>query len=255
MMDYNSLLAAIQGCDGVFHLASPVTDDPVEMVEPAVKGTLNVLDASVEQKVKRVIFTSSIGTVYMDPKRDPDKVVDESCWSSLEFCKETKNWYCYGKTVAERAAWDHAKQKNLDLVVLIPSVVLGPLLQPTLNASTIHILKYLTGSAKTYANLVQAYVDVRDVAEACILLYETPAASGRYLCAESVLHRGDVVDILYRMFPHYPIPRICSDQNSPRAKPYSFSNKKLTDLSFVFTPMDQCLHDAVVDLQCKGVIK
>lgn len=61
-----------------------------QMVEPAVNGTKNVIIAAAEAKVRRVVFTSSIGAVYMDPKRDPDVVVDESCWSDLEFCKNTK---------------------------------------------------------------------------------------------------------------------------------------------------------------------
>lgn len=108
--------------------------------------------------------------------------------------------------MAEQAAWEEAKEKGVDLVVVNPVLVMGPLLQPTLNASIIHILKYLNGSAKTYANSVQAYVDVKDVALAHILVYEIPAASGRYLCAESVLHRGDVVKILGKFFPEYPIP-------------------------------------------------
>lgn len=108
--------------------------------------------------------------------------------------------------MAEKAAWEEAAARGVDLVVVSPVLVLGPLLQPTVNASIIHILKYLNGSAKTYANSVQAYVHVRDVALAHILVYETPSASGRYLCAESVLHRGEVVEILAKFFPEYPIP-------------------------------------------------
>lgn len=209
-----------------------------QMVEPAVVGAKNVINAAAEAKVRRVVFTSSIGAVYMDPNRDPEEVVDESCWSDLEFCKNTKvkpptyfpflqinlrtlqkninyyiymewflqNWYCYGKTVAEREAVEEAQQKGVDLVVINPVLVLGPLLQSTVNASILHILKYLTGSAKTYANSTQAYVHVKDVALAHVLLYETPSASGRYLCAESVLHRGEVVEILAKFFPEYPIP-------------------------------------------------
>lgn len=61
-----------------------------EMVEPAVIGTKNVIVAAAEAKVRRVVFTSSIGAVTMDPNRGPDTVVDESCWSDLEFCKNTK---------------------------------------------------------------------------------------------------------------------------------------------------------------------
>ncbi|KAK6153776.1 hypothetical protein DH2020_013415 [Rehmannia glutinosa] len=250
--DYESLREAINECDGVFHTASPVTDDPEQMVEPAVNGAKNVIRAAAEAKVRRVVLTSSIGAIYMDPNRDPDKVVDETCWSDLEFCKNTKNWYCYGKAVAEQAAWAIAKELGVDLVVINPVLVLGPLLQPTVNASVLHILKYLTGSAKTYANSIQAYVHVKDVALAHLLLFESPAASGRHLCAESVLHRGEVVEILAKFFPEYPIPTKCSDEKNPRKKPYKFSNQKLKDLGLEFTPVKQCLYDTVKSLQEKG---
>ncbi|KAH6819570.1 cinnamoyl coa reductase 1 [Perilla frutescens var. frutescens] len=249
---YESLREAINGCDGVFHTASPVTDDPEQMVEPAVEGAKNVVRAAAEAKVRRVVLTSSIGAIYMDPNRDPEKVVDETCWSDLEFCKNTKNWYCYGKAVAEQAAWESARELGVDLVVINPVLVLGPLLQPTVNASVLHILKYLTGSAKTYANSIQAYVDVKDVALAHILLYENPAASGRHLCAESVLHRAEVVEILAKFFPEYPIPTKCSDEKNPRKKPYKFSNQKLKDLGLEFTTVKQSLYETVKSLQEKG---
>ncbi|KAJ1410039.1 hypothetical protein SESBI_22274 [Sesbania bispinosa] len=247
-----SIKPVFLGCHGVFHTASPVTDNPEEMLEPAVNGAKNVIVAAAEAQVRRVVFTSSIGTVYMDPNTSRDVVVDESCWSDLEYCKNTKNWYCYGKTVAEKTAWDVAKEKGVDLVVVNPVLVLGPLLQPTINASTIHILKYLTGSAKTYVNATQAYVDVRDVALAHALVYETPSVSGRYICAESSLHRGELVEILAKYFPEYPLPTKCSDEKNPRVKPYIFSNKKLKDLGFEFTPVKQCLYETVKNLQEKG---
>ncbi|KAK1288830.1 Cinnamoyl-CoA reductase 1 [Acorus calamus] len=252
LTDLKAVRTAIDGCHGVFHTASPVTDDPEEMVEPAVNGARNVVKAAAEAGVRRVVFTSSIGAVYMDPNRGSDVVVDESCWSDLDFCKNTKNWYCYGKAVAERAAWETAEEKGVDLVVVNPVLVLGPLLQPTVNASIVHVLKYLTGSAKTYANSIQAYVDVRDVALAHVLVFETPSASGRYICAESVLHRGDVVDILVKLFPEYPIPTKCSDEVNPRKKPYKFSNQKLKDLGLDFIPIKQSLYDTVKCLQEKG---
>ncbi|KAJ4915917.1 Cinnamoyl-CoA reductase 1 [Raphanus sativus] len=252
LQDYEALKAAIDGCDGVFHTASPVTDDPEQMVEPAVNGAKFVINAAAEAKVKRVVITSSIGAVYMDPNRDPEAIIDESCWSDLEFCKNTKNWYCYGKMVAEQAAWETAKEKGVDLVVLNPVLVLGPPLQPTINASLFHVLKYLTGSAKTYANLTQAYVDVRDVALAHVLVYEAPSASGRYLLAESALHRGEVVEILAKLFPEYPLPTKCKDEKNPRAKPYKFTNQKIKDLGLEFTSTKQSLYDTVKSLQEKG---
>ncbi|KAL5229614.1 hypothetical protein ABZP36_028390 [Zizania latifolia] len=253
LLDYDAICRAVDGCHGVFHTASPVTDDPEQMVEPAVRGTEYVINAAAEAgTVRRVVFTSSIGAVTMDPKRGPDVVVDESCWSDLDYCKETKNWYCYGKAVAEQAAWEAARRRGVDLVVVNPVLVIGPLLQPTVNASVAHILKYLDGSASKFANAVQAYVDVRDVAAAHLLVLESPSASGRFLCAERVLHREGVVRILSKLFPEYPVPTRCSDEKNPRKEPYKMSNQKLRDLGLEFRPVSQSLYETVKCLQEKA---
>ncbi|KAJ6702320.1 putative proteinD DEPENDENT EPIMERASE/DEHYDRATASE [Salix koriyanagi] len=105
---------------------------------------------------------------------------------------------------------------------LNPVLVIGSLLQPTVNASTIHILKYLTGSVKTYANSVQAYVHVRDVALAHILVFETPSVSGRYICYERMLHHGE-----------------CSNEKNPRKQSYKLTNQKIKDLVIEFNPVKQ----------------
>jgi cinnamoyl-CoA reductase len=61
----------------------------------------------------------------------------------------------YAKTVAEQGAWELAQMHGYP--------VLGPLLQPTtVDASTEHVMKYVTGSSKTYMNAVQVYVHVTD---------------------------------------------------------------------------------------------
>ncbi|RWW17315.1 hypothetical protein GW17_00018760 [Ensete ventricosum] len=206
----------------------------------------------------------------MDPNRGPDVVVDESCWSDLEYCKNTRNWYCYGKVVAEQAAWEMAIEKGVELAVVNPVLVLGPLLQPQVNASIAHILKYLDGSVKRYTNAVQAYVDVRDVAEAHLRAYEAAGAAGkRFICVERVLHREDVVRILAKLFPEYPKHTVihilmhcwddddggggrCSDEVNPRKKPYTFSDQRLRDLGLQLKPVSQSLYDTVKSLQEKG---
>jgi cinnamoyl-CoA reductase len=112
-----------------------------------------------------------------------------------------QNWYCYAKTVAEQGAWELARKRGLDLVVVNPVLVLGPLLQPTVNASTDHVMK--------------------DVAEAHVRVYEAADAHGRYICAESTLHRGELCRILAKLFPEYPIPTKYVD----KAKAYNSNNK------------------------------
>ncbi|CAA3016481.1 tetraketide alpha-pyrone reductase 1-like, partial [Olea europaea subsp. europaea] len=138
--------SAVDGCDGVFHAASPmfssVTDPQAELVEPAVKGTLNVLRSCRKvPSVKRVVLTSSTAAVMVN-KNPPssDVIVDETYFSDPEICKEKELWYPLSKTLAEEAAWKFANENGIDLVVMNPCLVLGPLLQPTLNLSSEMIL-------------------------------------------------------------------------------------------------------------------
>ncbi|KAK1393333.1 hypothetical protein POM88_012389 [Heracleum sosnowskyi] len=77
-------------------------------------------------------------------------------------------------------------------------------------------------------------------------------ATGRYICSESSLHRGEVVEILAKYFPEYPVPTKCSDEVKPRAKPLLFSNQKLKDMGIIFVLVKQCLYETVKSLQDKG---
>ena len=70
-----------------------------DLVPVAIEGTKNVMNAAADMGVQRVVFTSSYGADHMNPNRNPDRTVDESCWSDLEFCKQTHTqvhyfYYC-----------------------------------------------------------------------------------------------------------------------------------------------------------------
>ncbi|XP_015696562.1 cinnamoyl-CoA reductase 1-like isoform X2 [Oryza brachyantha] len=237
IMDYNSLRVAFDGCQGVFHVASPVSNDP-QLVSVAVEGSKNVINAAADLGVRRVVFTSSYGAVHMDPNRSPDTVMDETCWSDLDFCKRKRDWYSYGKVVAEKTAVEQASRRGIRLLSVVPPVTAGRMLQPTTNVSSHHFLHYLNGAKKDYPNAVAAYVDVRDVARAHALVYEDPGARGRYLCVGAVLHRSELLR--------------CEDSSEPMIKPYKFSNQKLTDLGLEFTPIRESLFNMVLSLQEKG---
>uniref|UniRef100_A0A0E0NMM9 NAD-dependent epimerase/dehydratase domain-containing protein n=1 Tax=Oryza rufipogon TaxID=4529 RepID=A0A0E0NMM9_ORYRU len=250
VLDCESLRAAFAGCHGVFHVASPVSNDP-NLVPIAVDGTRNVMNAGADMGVRRVVFTSSYGAVHMNPNRSPDTVLDETCWSDPKFCRQT-DVYCYAKTMAEKAAEEEAAKRGVQLAVVLPCVTVGPILHPAINTSINHVVRYLTGAAPTYPNAVAAYVDVRDVARAHALVYERHDARGRYLCIGAVLHRAHLLQMLKELFPQYPVTSKCKDDGNPMVEPYKFSNQRLKDLGFEFTPMRKCLYDAVVCMQQKG---
>ncbi|MBA0713140.1 hypothetical protein Goshw_003570, partial [Gossypium schwendimanii] len=66
-----------------------------ELLDPAVKGTLNVLNSCANSSsIKRVVLTSSIAAVtYNGKPRTPD-VVDESWFTDLDYCRGLKVCVC-----------------------------------------------------------------------------------------------------------------------------------------------------------------
>lgn len=56
-------------------------------MDPAIKGTLNVLTAAKQAGVKRVVLTSSISAITPSPSWPGDAVKREDCWTDIEYCK------------------------------------------------------------------------------------------------------------------------------------------------------------------------
>ncbi|KAK1620817.1 hypothetical protein QYE76_026334 [Lolium multiflorum] len=252
VLNYDSLSVAFSGCNGVFHVASPVSNDP-DLVPVAVDGTRNVIRAAADAGVRRVVFTSSYGAVHMDPNRSPDDVVDETYWSDYEFCKRTGNIYCCAKMMAEKTAMEEAAMRGVELAVVVPHVTIGPALQQALNGSNNVVLKYIMGTKAAYPNAVAGYTDVRDVARAHVLVYERPGAHGqRYLCIGEMLHRAQFIKMLQGLFPHYPVTTKSEDDGKPMVKPYKFSTQRLKDLGLEYTPLRESLFETVISLQQKG---
>ncbi|CAI0455050.1 unnamed protein product [Linum tenue] len=169
LLDDGSFDSVVQGCAGVFHTASPVSftaADPqvflffspedyrvypqAEIIDPAVKGTLNVLKSCAKSpSVKRVIVTSSTASIFYTGKPvNKDSVADETWFSDPEHCKDLKIWYQLSKTLAEIAAWDFAKENGVDMVTIHPGLVIGPFLQPSLSFSVEVILNLVNGKTR-----------------------------------------------------------------------------------------------------------
>jgi nucleoside-diphosphate-sugar epimerase len=259
LLEEGSFDSIVDGCEGVFHIASPfyhaVKDPQAELIDPALKGTLSVLESVAKaSSVKRVVLTSSIASVaYNETPRGPETVIDETWWSDPEWCKQVKKWYVLSKTVAEEAAWKFVKEKGIEMVTICPPMVIGPLLQPTLNTSCEAILNLVNGAA-AYPNSTYGWVNVKDVAMAHILAFENPSANGRYLTVERVAHYSEIVEILSRLYPDLPIPDKCAD-DKPFATKYLVSKERAKSLGIDFIPVEKGLKETVESLKEKNLVK
>ncbi len=173
------------GCTYVLHVASPTPINRYkhedEMIIPAREGVLRVLRAARDAGVKRVVLTSAIGAVvYGHPLQTA--AYDEKTWTNVTGKVPP---YQKSKTLSERAAWDFIEQEGggLELSVVNPVAVMGPVLGPDYSHS-IHLVKnLLTGKIPGCPKINSGFVDVRDVADLHLRAMTHPAAKGERFIA------------------------------------------------------------------------
>jgi nucleoside-diphosphate-sugar epimerase len=192
---------AVAGCDFVLHVASPlppsVPEHEDELIVPAREGTLRVLRASRDAGVKRVVVTSSFAAIgYGHAVRETP--FTEADWTDPN--GDDVAPYTKSKTLAERAAWDFLSREggNLELSVVNPVGVFGPVLGPDYSASILLVQKMMDGAMPGAPRLYFGAVDVRDVADLHLRAMTHPAARGeRFLAvAGDFLSMLDIAKIL-----------------------------------------------------------
>jgi nucleoside-diphosphate-sugar epimerase len=192
---------AVRGADFVLHVASPippgVPKHEDELIAPARDGALRVLKAARDAGVKRVVLTSSMAAIAYGhkPRNEP---YSEKDWTDLN--GRTVAAYPKSKTIAERAAWDFVAKEGggLELSVVNPVFVLGPVLGADYSPSILVIQRLMDGAMPGCPKLYFAIVDVRDLADLHIRAMTNPAAKGeRFLgAAGQTISMLDIAKIL-----------------------------------------------------------
>ncbi|MFJ7217594.1 SDR family oxidoreductase [Amycolatopsis sp. NPDC098790] len=177
---------AVEGCDYVLHVASPtltsVPRNDDEMVVPARDGVLRVLRAARAAGVRRVVLTSAFGAIGMGHP-EKSRVFTEADWTDVDAGVAP---YQKSKTLAEKAAWRFvAEHGGLELAVVNPVGVLGPVLGPDYSPSLGLVRRMLDGAMPALPKFGMGYVDVRDVADLHLRAMTDPAAAGERFLAIS----------------------------------------------------------------------
>ena len=217
LLNPGDFIAPMKGCELVIHTASPfiigkINDPYKQLIDPALKGTENVLFAADKtDSVKRVVLTSSLAAIYSDGIDLQDtvyKTFTEKQWN--EKSSPSYQPYHYSKLVAEKRAWEISRISTWDFVVLNPGFVMGPsLTKRTDSASIVFLSSLLNGKYKSgIPNLCFGIVDVRDVAQAHIsagLRYES---TGRHILVSATWSTPKLISYLGSLYgDQFAIPK------------------------------------------------
>lgn len=202
LTDNATIQKAVKGMDGVFHVAAVflrwAKNPQKEIIEPTINGALNVVKAAHEAGIKKVIYTSSSVAVG---EKNIGRNYSETDWNTA-----TSSPYPIAKTKAEQAVWKFAEDNALNLIAINPSAIWGPnFFKATPSARVAVDLQQ--GNIPVIPDMSFGLVDVRDVAEAHILAYESETAHGRYILSqEGYTHFAEIGKIISETLPESKVP-------------------------------------------------
>ena len=160
--------AAAEGMDVIVHMAAGMKGSSEFMVDSCVRGTQNVAEAAARQKVKRVIYMSSLSVYDYSAQRSG---ADFSETSPLEPQAESRGAYSLGKRRAEDIALAHLNDPMTPWTILRPSLIVGgssDILSPVGSKVGNNLLSFSSSRKRL------ALVHVEDVATAILQVLSHP---------------------------------------------------------------------------------
>jgi dihydroflavonol-4-reductase len=266
LIDTN-LTDLMQGCDCLFHVAAHYSlwqRDRDMLYHSNVLGTRNVLRAARQAGIERVVYTSSVAAIGIDPSGKPTTEAYQSPPEKLiGHYKQSKYW-------AEQEALK-AIQAGQDIVIVNPSTPIGAWdIKPTPTGDI--ILRFLQRRMPAYVETGLNFVHVQDVAWGHLLALKKGKTGERYILGHENLSLKQLLDQLSQMTglsaPARSIPawlplgvawideqvlaRLGKTPSVPidgvrmsKQPMYYDPSKALRELNLPQTPISQALKDAV----------
>jgi dihydroflavonol-4-reductase len=191
LRDVASIEKAMAGCDVVFHVAADYRlwiRDPDEMYRANVEGTRGVLEAARKNRVRRVVYTSSVATMGFTSN---GLSADENSPVSLD---NMIGHYKRSKFMAEEVALA-AGRNGTDVVVVNPTTPVGERdIKPTPTGRI--ILDFLKKKFPAYVDTGLNLVDVTECARGHIAALEKGRSGERYILGGENLTLKQILDNL-----------------------------------------------------------
>ncbi len=208
--DFHSIKDALRGCDRVFHLAAIYAlwlPDPKKMYWVNVQGTRNVLEACLQKKIKKVVYTSSVAALGAHGKEHP---ADESAEFNLW---HTKDHYYISKFQAEQVALDYHK-RGLPVVIVNPTNPCGSHdAAPTPNGQL--IINIIKGKLPGYVDGGINVSDIGDTAKGHTLAMEKGKPGEKYILGGANVSVKEYFDLIAQVgrgkSPSIKIPKMVAE--------------------------------------------
>ena len=181
--DVIQVFDTVKGVDHVYHSAAIVSflkRDQSKMSNINIKGTANIVNACLENKVKKLGHVSSVAAIGRKGNGDYS---EENTW--LE--SNDNSFYAISKNKAENEVW-RGVQEGLQSVIINPGIIIGP---STWHRSSTALFKKINSGLSFYPTGLNGFVDVRDVSNSIIELMKSSFSSERYiLVAENLTYES-----------------------------------------------------------------
>lgn len=202
LCDPTSLERGMAGCDVIFHVAADYrlwVRDPQQMYRANVEGTRAILAAARKNRIRRVVYTSSVATMAFTSNGQP---ADENSPVSLG---NMIGYYKRSKFMAEQVAVE-AGRSAMDVVVVNPTTPVGERdIKPTPSGRI--IVDFLKKKFPAYVDTGLNLVDVKECARGHVSALEKGRSGERYILGGENLTLKQILDRL-GVITGLPSPKI-----------------------------------------------
>ena len=193
VLDVVSLSEAMEDVDSVIHSAAIVSftsKDRHQMYKVNIEGTANVVNAAIENNIKRFVHISSVAA--LGRKINSELVSEDRKW---EEDKMNTN-YAISKHKAELEVW-RGFAEGLEGVILNPSTILG---FGDWHQSSCSIFRNAYKEFAWYTNGINGFVGVEDVAEAAVQLLYSNLTEKRFIVNSENVSFRELFDVIAEDF-------------------------------------------------------
>jgi len=268
LQDKTSLEDAVKDCNAVFHVAADYRlwiPDPDNMYQTNVAGTRNLMLASAEAGVEKIVYTSSVAVLGLN--KDGSPANEDTAISADDMIGHYKR----SKYLAEKEVTKLINENALPAVIVNPSTPLGPRdIKPTPTGNI--ILETLNDRMPAYVDTGLNIAHVDDVAKGHLLAFEKGKIGERYILGGENLSLQTILGIICELIekkppsirlPHNLVLPIawCMERwaeiskKEPRATVdevrmskklmYYSSDKAIKELGYEIRPAKEAIKDAI----------